>query len=490
MIHAAAETFPITPKVGARGDHFSGKAVSTVFSPIKSTVILLESQGERRCLITSHFMTDRYPFSNLLRRRVAEVLDVGMECVFTFSSHNHSSPPVSLAPHLHGAVGPEDYLEESELSAVGRRLIKQAAGVARKLPRKLAPVQIGWGMGHERRISYNRKGRRADGSTYFMREEDRLLLGKDFNGDIVDDAPVVGFIGLDGKPVAFLTHFTAHPVTTYKPGSAIAFGEYPQVACDYLSAAFDAAPVGFLQGCAGDHNAKGLLSKKSPEESVADATKFGRYLGQTYVRAVGRLDLSDRSDMAHLWRTVRLPFKKVPSRKRLEGEIVEMDEFLARCERGDANTQTCVGLNFASNMPLEVRAGLIRGPRQWAEWALSLHKKRHLRKAPTHLEFLLGVLRVGDVGIVGMPCEAFSGIGRLITAGSPLPLTLPCGYMNNSAGYVPDGANVGDTEYMSSFYRYSSAMLPYKHPAGDALARAGLRMLKTMNHPYLTGIGK
>ena len=40
-------------------------------------------------------------------------------------------------------------------------------------------------VGRERRISYNRKGRRADGTTYFMREEDRLLLGRDFCGDIV-----------------------------------------------------------------------------------------------------------------------------------------------------------------------------------------------------------------------------------------------------------------------------------------------------------------
>jgi len=80
------------------------------------------------------------------------------------------------------------------------------------------------------------------------------------------------------------------------------------------------------------------------------------------------------------------------------------------------------------------------------------------------------VIRIGDVGIVGMPFEPFQGIGRQIRARSPLPLAIPCGYTNVSYGYLTDGPNTGDREYMSAFYRYSEFRPPYQKPAGDVLA--------------------
>ena len=89
----------------------------------------------------------------------------------------------------------------------------------------------------------------------------------------------------------------------------------------------------------------------------------------------------------------------------------------------------------------------------------------------------VAALRIGDVGIVGLPCEPFLGIGRQIKAASPLPLAAPCGYMNETYGYVPDGPNAGDREYMSAFYRYTRFWPPYRKPAGDALARCAIRLL-------------
>ena len=60
-----------------------------------------------------------------------------------------------------------------------------------------------------------------------------------------------------------------------------------------------------------------------------------------------------------------------------------------------------------------------------------------------------------------------------------MPLTIPCGYMEDySVGYIPDAANNGDREYESTYYRYTTCLLPYRQPAGDLLARAGMRAVK------------
>jgi hypothetical protein len=48
---------------------------------------------------------------------------------------------------------------------------------------------------------------------------------------------------------------------------------------------------------------------------------------------------------------------------------------------------------------------------------------------------------------------------------------------DNGIAYLPDSGNNGDVEYMSSFYRYTTSMLPYAHPAGDHLADTCAAML-------------
>jgi len=113
----------------------------------------------------------------------------------------------------------------------------------------------------------------------------------------------------------------------------------------------------------------------------------------------------------------------------------------------------------------------------WSRWALELRASGRADTVAKHLEMELYVIRLGDVGIVGMPCEPFQGIGRQIRRGSPLPLAVPCGYVNVSHGYITDGANTGDREYISAFYRYTRFRAPLAEPAGDVLAAKAVEVL-------------
>ena len=159
----------------------------------------------------------------------------------------------------------------------------------------------------------------------------------------------------------------------------------------------------------------------------------------------------------------------------------EIEDFLARCARGDENTRTCVGLNFPSTLSPRYRASLIEPSKRWTEWALSLHAQNKTREVQKFVEMDVAVLRIGDVGIVGMACESFLGIGRQIRKGSKLPLAVPCGYMDSNIAYVQDSPNVGDRDYSSSYYRYTNGFLPYKKPAGDLLAKAAVRQLRRLS---------
>ena len=474
-LRAAALQFGIAPEPDAESDSRTGARVVEVVGPLKTTVMLLDDGAARLCLVTTHFgWTTPVNVCELFRQTLAQDLGLPKSHVLIFTSHNHCCVAfASNAVHTYGSYARE--VPPAELLPIGERFLTALQEHARRLPELLQPVTVWWAEGHEGRITYNRKGRRLDGTTYFMREQDRVLLGTDYHGDMDTQAPVVVFKNTSGEAIAALTQFTGHPVTAYHPERPVVFGEWPQVACDVLAKHLErqtVAPVGFLQGCAGD-----VSSKEMFVGGVKRSTEFGHMLGQSYIDALESLQPSLRDGLDFAVERVNVPLAPLPAREVLIAELEEMDDFIQRAKSGDENTLSCVGQNFPRALSPVFRAGLVEMVRAWNVWALGLRKDGRADSVARHLDMEIAAIRVGDVGIVALPCEPFQGIGRQIRRASPLPICIPCGYANNSHGYITDSANTGDQEYMSSHYRYTRFRLPFKKPAGDVLADRAVKIL-------------
>ena len=485
----AAAEFELTPDIGSETDVRTGAKASEVVGPLKTTVMLLEGGAVRVCLVTTHFgPSTPVNVSELFRRSLAEELNLPMSHVLFFSSHNHCS--VAFAKN--GVLMYESYsrgdLPAPELLPIGEEFLKTLLNHAKQLPQQMQPVTVWWSEGRENRITYNRKGRRADGTTYLMREEDRILLDGDFSGEIDPTASVVLFRNDEGCTVAALAQFTGHPVTSYHPERTVIFGEWPQVACEVLAnrLQFDnqsltestdqgGVPVGFLQGCAGNSNSKQMLSG-----DVARSTEFGHMLGGVYVETLNQLKPSAREDLDFVVQHVGIPLGPLPSRQALADELDELDDFIRRAKSGDEDTLSCAGLNFAHALSPPFRARMVELVRPWTAWALQHYEARTENSVATQLRMDVSVLRIGDVGIVGLPCEPFHEIGLQIRRDSSLPSAIPCGYTNVSHGYIPDSTNLGDGEYMSSHHRYTRFRPPLAAPAGDVLADVAVGILNRM----------
>jgi hypothetical protein len=62
---------------------------------------------------------------------------------------------------------------------------------------------------------------------------------------------------------------------------------------------------------------------------------------------------------------------------------------------------------------------------------------KQLADAPAHVNIVLQVLRIGDVGIAAIPFETFVEIGLELKAKSPLPQSFVISFGNGSYGYLP-----------------------------------------------------
>lgn len=483
-LRVAALDFEVVPDKGGITASKVGAVVREVAGPLRTTVTLFEDGGRRVCLITPHMNSPKGAnISPLIRRTAAEALKMPVENVLLMLSHNHTDFNL-VSNHLEASttyrLAPGE-LPEPQLVPAGKDFLQKLTNTAAQLPSRLQPVTVWWAVGSEGRISYNRKGRRADGSTYLMREEDRDLLGADFKGDVDEQVPLVVFKNEHGDVVTAITHFTAHPVTCFHPEKPVVFGDWPQVACEHLARHFSPdgkVSVSFLQGCAGDVNSKGMF-----RGGVELSRKYGRMLADSYLAVLNDLKPSKLDGLDFAIEKVRVPLAPLPSEDMLKAEIAEMEDFIRRAKAGDENTRECVGQNFPSELTPAYRAALVEMILPWSRWALDLRTTGKADTVPKFLEVDIQVLRIGDVGIVGMPFEPFQGIGRQIRTGSPLPLVLPCGYTNVSHGYLTDGPNTGDREYMSANYRYSKFRPPYAKPGGDVIATQALETLRRFVSP-------
>ena len=472
VLRAAARTFAVTPTVGMpSGASRTPQNILAVIGDLKTTLVLFEYGDSKLCFVTSSFGLNEKDLNAAVRGLVAKELGYSTEQVVAASSHNHTVPLIEVRNPT-GWSKPGDFPPKSESNPLGREFMEKLSAAARGLEKELVPVTIEWGVAQEKRVTYNRRGKRADGTPYFIREEDRVLLPPDYLGTIDPDAVVVVLRGPNEKPIGALAFFTGHPVTGYNPEAMVAFGQWSQVACEKLSAHLGGVPVAFLQGCAGDINSKYLLTG-----TVKQSQELGEFLGNSYIAAANSLHRSKRTDLQWTRADVVVPQAPLPALDNLKKDLSSIDDFIRRGRQGDQNTLACVGMNFPLALTPPYRAELVNMVRPWYVWAVDARETGAADQLKRGLPIQIVVARIGDVGYVGMPFEPFVKIGLRIKRETPLPCVLPSGYTDGSFGYIPDSTACDDREYMGGFFRYLPERLPYTAPGGDAVGDVAVPIL-------------
>lgn len=471
VLKAAARTFSISPRVGQATSGRTGAKIEEVTGDLINTIVLFEYGDTRLCFVTSSLSVHSGAMNIATRALVAKQLGIRPDQVVASSSHNHTVPRVFVSnPEAWGSPG--DFPHENESNEIARDFLEGLSHASSGLDNDLVPVTVEYGIAHEDRLVYERRGRRPDGRAYFIREEDRLELEDGYTGTIDPDAMVVVLKDNNKDPVAAMTLYTGHPVTGYNPERMASHGQWPQVACEKLSEHLGDVPVAFFQGCCGDINSKYMLSG-----TLDQADELGEFLGESFIEATKNLQFSKREDLHWDRKIVQIPHKKLPDSVSLKKDMALIDDFIRRGEAGDENTLECVGLNFPKALSPPYRARLVELVRPWYVWALDQHRTGELSETPEFLELEIVIAGIGEIGFVGLPFEPFVRTGLKIKREALRPFVFTSGYTDGSYGYIPDESAIDDLEYMGGNYRYHKERPPFRSPGADALVEVVVQTL-------------
>jgi len=406
-VRVGTATVDFTPQPGLplMGNFRDDYLARGVHDPLLAKAMVFEDRegAKAAVLAVDVCMLDRQNVASI-RPAIAAECDVPAENVLVHAIHTHSAPAPSDR-FLFG-LDFEPYRRDAE-----ECLTKAAAAVARA-NEKLAPAELSVGYAKEDRISFNRRLRRRDGSTQMNWE----ALQPGFDPDQIVGAwgpvdPEVACLVVerDGEPAAAVVNFALHPAIL-AGDNWLYSADFPGYLAESLRRTVGEGFVSlFLNGCCGDVNHSDY---REPQQGRGwqMAQRVGYMLGAAAHEAI----------------RTRSPVpadRVVVSRETVPLERMPISQQERRwCEET---------LQAAAENPIE---GQVDGLPDafFAQLRLKMYEDQH---APDEVEVM--VLRLGDVGIVGLPGENFSATGTAIKRRSAAGHTLVAELASDAIGYLP-----------------------------------------------------
>jgi len=462
-LHAAAPTTPstsniragfaerdITPPIGSEVPGGYGKSFAKFFhDPCKVRAAVFDDGKKRVALVgTDSLIIPRQVVLDA-RELIAKQCGIPAGCVMVGASHSHSSGPVGMIqPHELDFAPPlvqKLAYEESSMADAGYLQIvtKAIADAVVWADKTKVPASLGFGVGHEDKVSFNRRMKMKNGLAYSHPGPG--------NPDIIDYAgpidPQVGVIAawdMNGALIGSIVNFACH--ATASPGgiSANWICYMEQVIQGALQSH---APVVFLQGACGDITQVDNLSpyqRPAPEDW---SRLVGGRVGAEAVKVILAMPKTTNATLDSKQKVFPIK-RRIPSPEHVK-------ESMDIVEKGKDPTD----------------------PSLWT-FAKEIVMLDALVKMEPACEVEIQAIQVGPVVCVSNPAEYFVNNGLRIKKESGFPMTFPTELANGCTGYVPTeeafGPNGGGYETRLTYYSNLEVT------AGTQMADAGIELSRQL----------
>jgi len=435
VLKAGVARIEITPPVGFRMQGAMRRIEPSVGieSPLLATALVLGDENSKVVIFDCDLIGFDLPLANEIRQTVSKRVGTPPSHVIVACTHTHNGPCTSRGNlgGVHDVAGTAE--EIAALDAYISNLVGQLAGLASVADGRRQPARVGGGRG-EAAVAVNREELDTDG---------RIRVGRNPAGITDHSVEVLRIDDLNGKPIAVITNYAAHPVVmgyhTY-----LLSADYPGVVRRLVESATGATCL-FLTGAAGNQAAVSFLQSDWGEQErmggqIAGAAVRAFFEIETRPHEVIRECDASLSNIALYHkefregpthqvfkvasRMVSVPLQPLPSFAQAEANLAEANSTLEKLNRDKAPT--------TKTAP----ASLVK---RWAEGVL---QKVEAGMKQESLSFEIVGTRIDNCLLVAMPGEPFVEIGLGVKRRARAPHTIFGGYCNGVLAYWPSAETV------------------------------------------------
>ena len=426
-LYLGVATRPITPPVGGYLYGYPSPPRSTsVHDELTVTALYLEEEETRALLLSFTICSLATPLCARLAALLEEKTGVPRTAILLHATHTHSGP--STTNSIGWGQADNSYIEDI--------LIPAALAAACEAKENPLPAQLSVACG-ECLLGINRR----------QLVNGRACLGQRPGGIQDTTMTVLGFFGLDGRPLATAVHYAAH---------CTASGKNSEITRDWAGVVLDAlaertgAPALFLQGPEGDIGPRMPSGKTIGEATAEDGVRMGRIAAADALRIYETLGPAGPAALSTSRTTLKMPLMGRPTSEEAEAAIAKYESFAAGVEAKTADYYRRV---------------------------LASYSEGYAEKESLPIEQT--VIRLGEVAIVSFPYELFSEIGIAVKEKSPFATTLPLALANGAECYFVTEAEIPYGGYEVDMFRLGNVQR-YAENADRTLAELTVAHLDLM----------
>ena len=435
MLKAGAAQRDITPLLGiSLVGYFHDRKAVDVRDPLYAKAIVLESDGERIAIVVCDLIALEREAVEKARRLIESNCGIPPQNVMIACTHTHTGP---ATVGVLGVDKDEGYVEF---------LIPRIADAVQMACQRLREAKVGWEVGREERISFNRR--------YWMKDG-RVKTNPGYNnpdilrpaGPIDPDVMAIRIADYEGNTIALLANFALHYVGG-SPSNVVS-ADYFGMFAEEIQRMHGEGFIAILSnGCCGDINNVDVHNPPERKEGYEHARHVASILAADVYSLSKHARLMEKVQLKAASKRITIPLRPVTE------EMIESAKAILRDAPDDVNRYTreqiyAREILFLSRMPDQVETEV---------QALAIRSEQE------------------EMAIVGLPGEIFVEIGLQIKDSSPFKTTMTVELANDWVGYVPTEKAFEEGGYETELAR-SSKLLP---EAEGILIQAAIELLEAL----------
>lgn len=433
----------ITPPLGASiAGNMQNQTAKDVHDELHARCLVLDNGITKLAFVVVDSCAVAGEVIQSAKRQIEQHTGIPGHRVLVSATHSHSAPAAARLFQSEPDRGYQEFLATRISDAV------------RRACNRLQPARIGWGVGKEERLLFNRRYFMQPGAIPadpFGRTTDQVRMNpgvgnKDIikpSGPIDPDVSILGVTTAAGEPLCALGSYALHYVGA--AGNTIS-ADYFAVWANEISSRLHAGP-GFLgilaNACSGNINNVNFMGTEKKYAPFQRMQEVAATLAEESVR---------------VWKQIRFQ-----DWVELNGTLEELDLKVRKPSAAEV---------------AEARKLLIGAPEDVSD-RRQIYAKETVQLAdfPATVRAPVQALRIGGLGIATFPGEAFTELGLEVKQKSPFQPTFLIELANSYLGYIPtvEGHRLGGYET----WRAKSSYLEVD--AAPKMVDAALRGLRKLH---------